>query len=144
MEYVTYDANGTLTGGYSQPVHPAHAGNYIPVTSAQRLNWTAYRANAARTGVDLVPPASPVAAVPQSVLMLNAHLVMIDSGWMPQVRQHIAAIADPVRRARAEAFLDQAETMQRNHELVHTITAALNKTEAEVDALFVAAAALEV
>lgn len=144
MDYVTYAADGTLTGGYSQPLHPTHAGNHIPVSAAQRLNWTAYRANAARTGVELVLPASPIATVPQTVPMLNAHLAMIAAGWMAPVRTHIAALTDPARRARAEAFLDQAETMQRNHELVRTITAALGKSDAEVDALFVAAAALEV
>ncbi|WBS00222.1 hypothetical protein OU994_18040 [Pseudoduganella sp. SL102] len=90
-----------------------------------------------------VPPPAAV-AVPEVIPMLNAHLVMISEGRMPLVRQHIAAIADPIRRARAEAFLDQALTMQRDHELVRTITQALGKTEAEVDALFVAAAALEV
>lgn len=144
MDYVTYDADGTLTGGYSQPVHPAHAANHIVVTSAQRLNWTAYRANAARTGLDAAPASIGTPAVPQEVPMLNAHLAMIAAGWMAPVRAYIAAIADPVRRARAEAFLDRAQTMRRDHELVRLVPAAVGKTEAEVDALFIAAAALEV
>lgn len=144
MEYVTYAADGTLTGGYSQPLHPAHAASHIPVTAVQRANWTAYRANAARTGLEAAPAAIVTPAVPQEVPMLNAHLAMIAAGWMAPVRTYIASIADPLRRARAEAFLDRAATMRRDHELVKLVPAAIGKTEAEVDALFAVAAALEV
>lgn len=84
------------------------------------------------------------ARVPQSIPMLNAHLMMIAEGWMQPVRDYIASMTDPVKRAEAETYFDKALTMRRNHALVQAIPAALGKTEAEVDALFIAAAKLEV
>jgi hypothetical protein len=58
MEYVTYSPDGKLTGGYSQALHPDHVAAHIEVTMAQRQNWTAYQANAARDGLELAPLAA--------------------------------------------------------------------------------------
>lgn len=85
--------------------------------------------------------AQPV--VPARVPMLNAHLVLIDAGWMPQLRAHLDAMPG-ADGEKARAYFDKALTMARDHELVLSIPAVLGKTEAEVDQLFVAAGALNV
>ena len=55
MNYVTYDASGNLTGAYQQDLLPEHAANYIEVPAEQRRDWVKYRANPARTGLELAP-----------------------------------------------------------------------------------------
>lgn len=143
MEYVTYAPDGKLTGSYSQALHPAHAGNHIVVTPEQRLNWTALRANAGRNGVEPAPAPVPAPVVPEAVPMLNAKLAMTEAGWMADVEAHMAAIPG-VEGKKARVFFAEALTMRRDHPLVTGISAALGKTQAQVDALFIAAAALEV
>lgn len=81
--------------------------------------------------------------VPQRVPMLNAQLVMIDAGWMAPVRTYLNAIPG-TDGEKARAYFDKAQTMERDHPLVLGIPAALGKAEAEVDALFIAAGALNV
>lgn len=59
MQYVTYDENGNLTGSFIQDLQPEQANNYIEVSDDVLHNWTSYRANAARDGVELIPPYIP-------------------------------------------------------------------------------------
>lgn len=54
--YVTYDADGHLTGCYNQVLRPEHADCYIIVPDDFWMVWVDYRANAARDGVELTPP----------------------------------------------------------------------------------------
>lgn len=54
--YVTHDAAGNLTGCYRQERHADHTAA-IEVDDAVAAAWCTYRANAARTGVELAPPA---------------------------------------------------------------------------------------
>lgn len=63
ISYVTYDDAGNLTGAYLQELRPEHAGMHIEVDNDTRLDWTQYRANASRDGVELAPPA-PAAPAP--------------------------------------------------------------------------------
>lgn len=79
-------------------------------------------------------------AVPQRIPMLNAHLEMIEAGWIDGVRGFIDAIPEP-DRSLAFAYFDKALTMERAHPLVLSIPAAIGKTDAEVDELFIRAAA---
>lgn len=138
MDYVTYDQSGVLTGGYCQPVHPDHAANHIAVTADIRLNWTAYRANAARNGVEVAPvvPVGPV--VPDVVPKLNARLALLAAGYWDDV---VAFTSEqgPV----AIAFLEDALTIRRDNELVNAWAASRGKA-GELDALFIAAGAMEV
>lgn len=66
MRYVTYDPVGNLTGTFLQEPHPSHVGSLIEVPDGVALNWPAYRANAARDGVELAPhvarPLGPMVA----------------------------------------------------------------------------------
>lgn len=59
MNYVTFDEDGNLTGSYQQDLHPDHADSHIEVSDEQRRNWVQYQANAARNGLDLIPPKQP-------------------------------------------------------------------------------------
>lgn len=59
VNYVTYLPDGTLDGGYVQEIPSVHQNRYIIVSDQVRLNWPLYRANAARDGVELIPPAPP-------------------------------------------------------------------------------------
>lgn len=87
--------------------------------------------------------AAQVPVVPASIPMLNAHLVLIEAGWLPLIEAHIENMP-PAERATTNAYLNLAPLMHRNHPLVLSIPAALSKTEAEVDALFIAAGKLDV
>ena len=79
--------------------------------------------------------------VPDAVPMLNAHLALISAGWMPGVREYLDALPG-AEGLLARTYFEKAQTVRRDHQLVQAIPAALGKTSAEVDALFVAAAAL--
>lgn len=56
LRYVTYDASGNLTGCYLQELQPEHADCYITFPEELVMEWTNYRANAARDGIELIPP----------------------------------------------------------------------------------------
>lgn len=143
MNYVTYAPDGTLTGSYCQALHADHAPAHIEVTEAQRLDWTIYRANAARTGLEVAPPVTPPVVVPEVVPMLNAKLAMIEADWMGDVTAYLDAIPGKDGEL-ARTFFAEALTMRRDHPLVLGIPSAIGKTEAEVDALFIVAGAMAV
>lgn len=90
----------------------------------------------------LVPAPEPGPVVPVSIPMLNARLTMIGAGWMTQVKAYLASLPG-VEGEQAREYFEFAQTMRRDHPLVLGIPAALGKTEAEVDALFIAAGALD-
>jgi hypothetical protein len=60
ISYVTFDETGALTGAFLQEIRPEHEANHIVVDEGAYDNWTAYRANEARDGVELMPPAPPL------------------------------------------------------------------------------------
>jgi hypothetical protein len=143
MHYVTYDEAGNLTGAYLQDLHPEHEAVHIEVTPEQYADWVNFKANETRDGLELAPVVVAQPTVPAEIPMLNAHLEMIHKGWMVPVRAHINAMPEP-HRSMAHAYLDKALTMKRDHPLVLDIPAAIGKTSAEVDEMFIAAAAREV
>lgn len=53
--YVTYQPDGTLDGGYLQVPPEDHIGRLIEVDDYTRLKWPLFRANEARDGVELIP-----------------------------------------------------------------------------------------
>lgn len=57
--YVSYNAAGELTGYYFQVVHPDHEAAHIVLDGPLPQPWVVYRANAARDGVEIAPPAPP-------------------------------------------------------------------------------------
>lgn len=141
MNYVTYAADGALTGSYCQALRADHAQAHIEVTPEQRVNWTGYRANAARTGLELAPPIPAAPAVPQAVTMLNARTALYLAGWLAPWEDLLAAMTGPEGDL-ARIKWAAAKTVRRDDPLVLLAIAALNKTAADADALFVSAGAL--
>jgi hypothetical protein len=57
--YVTFDDSGKLLGCFLQVPPEEHAACMIVVDEDVASDWTAYRADDARSGVELLPPAAP-------------------------------------------------------------------------------------
>jgi hypothetical protein len=57
MGYVTYLQDGSLDGCYFQVPTEDHESRMIAVSDEVRAAWVTYRANEARDGVELTPPA---------------------------------------------------------------------------------------
>lgn len=73
--YVTYQPDGALDGCYLQVPPDEHTGCMIEVDEATRAAWVNYRANDARDGVEMIPPAPPVLPdVPDYVTAIQAML----------------------------------------------------------------------
>lgn len=140
MNYVTYNEAGHLTGGYEQDLHPAHAGAYIKVSAVERESWTAFQANAERTGLEPAVRAPAAPTVPDVVPMLDARLALIAAGKMAAVQAYLDAIPG-IEGEQAREYFVSALTMRRHHPLVVGIPASV-MTEAEKDALFIQAGAL--
>lgn len=77
VRYVTYGVDGTLDGCYLQVPPGAHTACMIVVDDACAADWVRYRANAARDGVELIPPAPP--APPQVPDYVSAVQKMLDA-----------------------------------------------------------------
>ena len=127
ISYVTYDADGSLTGAYLQELHPEHADCHIPVSDEQRLGWTAYRANEARDGLELLPLPTPMEppAPPRHITTLAFRnrftqgekvsieiAAMDDPSASMEQRQQSAAIRVSLADAAVAKFidLDRADT----------------------------------
>lgn len=87
-------------------------------------------------------PAPAAPTVPVSVPMLNARLALIAAGLSSAVDAHIAAMPG-VAGEEARAYWNFALNVRRDHPLVIALGAVLDKTPAELDRLFVDAAALD-
>jgi len=124
------DADGVYLGGFDGAEPPVGA---IEVPSAPA------HAAAIWSGLNWVEPAP---AVPRSVPMLNARLTLIGAGKMAAVRAYLDAIPGIEGEQAREYFLSSL-TMLRDHPLVLGIPPEI-MTEAEKDALFIAAGALNV
>jgi hypothetical protein len=145
VSYVLYDLEtGDLFGGYLQIPPEAHE-HRIEVTDAERLSWWSYRANEARDGVELAPPAPPAlpapALIPQTVTMRQARLALLAAGKYAGVDAAIDSLATPQREA-ARIEWDYARDVERNSPIVSLMGVALELDDDALDALFVAAAAL--
>lgn len=100
MRYVTYDTTGKLTGCYLQALHPDHADNCIQVSGAVAREWVNYRANAARDGVELAPPASVSIEAHNAPIL--AELARIDAKSIRPLREgDTARVADLEAQAAA-------------------------------------------
>ena len=80
-------------------------------------------------------------AVPQSVTMRQARLALLGAGKLAEVDAAIAALSEPTRTA-AQIEWEYSNEVQRSNGIVSQLGPALGLTEAQIDALFVAAAAL--
>jgi len=70
--YVTFAADGNLTGGYLQEPPAEHADCHIGVSNEVRVTWPLYRANEARDGLELMSP--PVVDLATLKVVKNAEI----------------------------------------------------------------------
>lgn len=85
--------------------------------------------------------AAPAPRVPQAVTMRQARLALFSAGLLSAVDTAIDALPEPQRTA-ARIEWDYSNELQRSNPLVAALTPALGLTDAQVDALFIAASAL--
>ena len=87
------------------------------------------------------PPAPPPPGPPTVVSMRQARLALLQAGKLAAVAPAIAALPSPQKEA-AQIEWEYSTEVQRSWPLVQTLAQALGMTEADLDALFTAAAAL--
>ena len=80
--------------------------------------------------------------VPAEVTMRQARAVLIVRGLLPQVEAAIDAIPDATQRALARNEWERSTVVQRNRGLVVQMAGALGLSSEQIDALFIAAAAI--
>ncbi|CUI09844.1 hypothetical protein BN2497_14465 [Janthinobacterium sp. CG23_2] len=95
-------------------------------------------AELAQREIDIAAAALPV--VPKVVPMLNAHLELIEGGYMEQIDAYLEGL-EGIPGMKARATFRVAQTVRRDHELVEIMRVVLNRTHAEIDTLFINAAA---
>lgn len=83
----------------------------------------------------LIDPPPPASVVPHSVTRFQARAALMQAGLFDQVTAAVAAAEDPMITL---AWAESVELL-RNSPTIATLSAALGLTEAEVDALFIAA-----
>lgn len=116
-------------------------GAFIPADRAN-TDYQQYLVWLAGGGVPLpAQPTTPV--VPQQITRAQGKAALITMGVWGGVTAYVATIADPTERALAEVALNDTLTWQRSSPFLNTAAAALGLTPAQIDALFVAAAAIE-
>ena len=85
------------------------------------------------------PPPPPVA--PASVTMRQARLALLGAGLLDDVEAAIAALPSPQKEA-ARIEWEYSQDVQRHNGFVSVLAPALGMTEAQTDALLIAAAGL--
>lgn len=114
-------------------------GVYIPADPANS-DYQAYLAWVAANNA--AEPYTPLpAAVPQSISMRQARLALMAAGQLAAVSAAIDALPTPQREA-AQIEWEYATEVRRDNALLQALTPGLGLDAAELDALFVAAAAL--
>lgn len=94
----------------------------------------------AQRDIDIAAAAAPV--VPASVPMLNARLALIAAGHMTAVKAFVDAMTG-TEGDQARTYLEYAQNVRRDHWLVEGIRQVLELTPADIDALFITAAAID-
>ena len=120
----------------AEPGHRVVASDPVEVDGQWQYGW----AQVELTSDELAAQAAP--AVPASVPMLNARLALIAAGLSSVVDEHIASMTGTAGEE-SRAYWNFALNVRRDHPLVIALGAVLNKTPAELDQLFIDAAALD-
>lgn len=89
----------------------------------------------------ILPYVAPPVAVPAEITMRQARLALLSVGKLTAVEAAIEAMQEPQKSA-AKIEWEYSNTVQRHNGFVSALGPALGLTEAEVDALFIAGAAL--
>lgn len=90
---------------------------------------------------DFPPPPPPPVPVPVEITMRQARLALLGAGKLAAVDTAINAMPEPAKSA-AKIEWEYSNTVQRHNGFVAALGPALGLTDAQIDALFVAAAAL--
>lgn len=93
-------------------------------------------------GNEPLPPDPVPVVVPQTVSMAQARLALIGAGLFSAIDAGLKALPEPQRTTALTAW-EYAPTVSRNGALVTTLAGQFGLTEAQLDALFTAAAAIE-
>jgi hypothetical protein len=91
---------------------------------------------------EMVAFLNPPPPVPASVSMAQARLALIGAGLFSTIDAGLKALPEPQRTTALTAW-EYAPTVSRNGALVTTLAGQFGLTEAQLDALFTAAAAIE-
>jgi hypothetical protein len=91
---------------------------------------------------EIVAFRNPPPPVPQTVSMAQARLALIGAGLFATIDAGLKALPEPQRTTALTAW-EYAPTVSRNGALVTTLAGQFGLTEAQLDALFTAAAAIE-
>lgn len=86
------------------------------------------------------PPAPPI-HIPTAVTMRQARLALLAAGLLPSVDAAIAALPEPQKSA-AKIEWEYSQEVQRHNGFVSVLAPALGLSDAQIDALFVAAQTL--
>jgi hypothetical protein len=87
-------------------------------------------------------PDPEMVVIPQTVSMAQARLALIGAGLFSAIDAGLKALPEPQRTTALTAW-EYAPTVSRNGALVTTLAGQFGLTEAQLDALFTAAAAIE-
>lgn len=128
-----HTAGDTITLEYEHPVH-----GWVPYTASEtdteRLSRDLFALAAAGEVADADPVVTPV---PQAVTMRQARLALHGAGLLSAVNAAINAAGEA-----AKIEWEYAQEVQRTSGLVPAMAAQLGMNDAQLDALFTAAAAL--
>ena len=91
-------------------------------------------------GETFMPPTPPA---PLSVARAQGKAALIGAGMWPSVLAFVAAIPDETQRLLAEVALHDTQHWQRNSPFLNAAKSGLGMTDEQLDALFVAAAQIE-
>lgn len=91
--------------------------------------------------MSIVPPTITPPGPPKSVTMRQARLALHAAGLLAGVEAAIAALPEPTK-TQAQIEWEYSNEVQRNNGIVAQLSPALGLTEAQLDALFVSAAAI--
>jgi hypothetical protein len=145
MQYVIYEpSSGGLLGAYIQDLQPEHADHYIEVIDdLMYQNWTSYRANAARDGLEPAPIVIPPTPVPQEVRSDQIAIAALEAGHWDGILSYFAGLPDDAEGKRARIRFERRPTVRRDCDLVAAAADALALSSTDVDDLFIAAASLK-
>lgn len=89
-----------------------------------------------------MPPLPAPAAVPQFVTRRQAKQALILGGLIAGIQPAIDAIPDPIQRALIQCEWDDSQVFERDRPALIALGGALGLSSAQLDALFISAAAL--
>ena len=72
----------------------------------------------------------------QQVSMSQARITLIEKGLIDKIQTTLDSIPDPIERAKAKAWWEYAQVVDRNHPIVQQLVLSLGLNEEGVDALF--------